>query len=317
MNALDAPQTSLEIEYDAPIPTWFGIGGKADRLARPYSLDRLAECIRLDPNLRILGDGANLLVDDEGVAELVVVLEGPTLRGWTFDATRLRAGAGANLPKLINETVRRGLAGIESLGGIPASVGGAVIMNAGGAFGQIADAVARIHALDRQGRSVTLDRPRIAFDYRHSGLGNLIITEVEFNLSPADPASLRARHLEVMAYKSKTQPMAEKSAGCVFKNPTLTEDLTLESTDPGAPKPHEVHRAGSRVSAGMLIDRAGLKGLRVGGASVSPRHGNFIVTDAGACARDVIELMDRVALGVFARFGVTLHPEVVIWRRTK
>lgn len=317
MNALDATQTSLEIEYDAPIPTWFGIGGKADRLARPQTLGQLAECIRQDPNLRVLGDGANLLVDDDGVAELVVVLEGPTFRGWTFDATTLRAGAGANLPKLINETVRRGLAGLESLGGIPASVGGAIIMNAGGAFGQIADSVARIHALDRQGRSVTLDRARIAFDYRHSGLGSLIITEVEFNLTPADPAALRARHLEVMAYKSKTQPMADKSAGCVFKNPTLTEDLTLENIDPGAARPHEVHLAGSRVSAGMLIDRAGLKGLRVGGASVSPRHGNFIVTDAGACARDVIELMDRVALGVFARFGVTLHPEVVIWRRTK
>ncbi len=318
MNALDtAAPPSLEIEFDAPIPTWFGIGGKADRLARPRTPEQLAECLRLDPNLKVLGDGANLLVDDDGVSELVVILGGPLFTGWTIDATSLRAGAGANLPKLINETVRKGLAGLESLGGIPASVGGAVIMNAGGAFGQIADSVARIHALDRQGRSVTLDRPRIAFDYRHSGLGNLIITEVEFNLSPADPASLRARHIEVMAYKSKTQPMADKSAGCVFKNPTLTEDLTLENTDPDAPKPHEVHRAGSRVSAGMLIDRAGLKGLRVGGASVSPRHGNFIVTDAGACARDVIELMDRVALGVFARFGVTLHPEVVIWRRTK
>ena len=317
MNALDATQTSLEIEYDAPIPTWFSIGGKADRLVRPRSLDQLAECLRLDQNLRILGDGANLLVDDDGVSELVVVLDNPAFCGWTFDDATLRAGAGANLPKLINETVRRGLAGIESLGGIPASVGGAVIMNAGGAFGQIADSVARIHALDRHGRNVTIDRRQIAFDYRRSGLGHLIITEVEFNLSPADPAALRARHLEVMAYKSKTQPMADKSAGCVFKNPTLTEDLTLENSDPGAAGPHEVHRAGSRVSAGMLIDRAGLKGLRVGGASVSPRHANFIVTGADAKARDVIELMDRVALGVFARFGVTLHPEVVIWRRTK
>ncbi|MBL8760784.1 MAG: UDP-N-acetylmuramate dehydrogenase [Phycisphaerae bacterium] len=319
MNALEATRTSLEIAFDAPIPTWFGIGGRADRLARPGTLEQLGECLRLDPNLRVLGDGANLLVDDDGVSELVVVLEAPTFRGWTIDGATLRAGAGANLPKLINECVKRGLAGLESLGGIPASVGGAVIMNAGGAFGQIADAIARVHALDRAGRAVALDRARIAFDYRHSGLGNLIITEVEFELTRADPAALRERHLEVMAYKKKSQPMAEKSAGCVFKNPTLTEDLTLESPEPAqtAGKPYEVHRAGSRVSAGMLIDRAGLKGLRVGGASVSPRHANFIVTGADAKARDVIELMDRVALGVFARFGVTLHPEVVIWRRTK
>ncbi len=320
MNALDtAAPPSLEIEHDATIPTWFGIGGKADRLARPRTPEQLSECLRLDPNLRILGDGANLLVDDDGVSELVVILGGPLFTGWTFDGTMLRAGAGVNLPKLINETVRKGLAGLESLGGIPASVGGAVIMNAGGAFGQIADAVARVHTLDRSGRRVTLDRSQIAFGYRRSGLENLIITEVEFRLTQADPVALRERHLEVMAYKKKTQPMADKSAGCVFKNPTLTEDLTLENIEPAPSqgKPFEVHRAGSRVSAGMLIDRAGLKGLRVGGASVSPRHGNFIVTDAGAKARDVIDLMDRVALGVFARFGVTLQPEVVIWRRTR
>jgi UDP-N-acetylmuramate dehydrogenase len=319
-NALESPvHPPLVIERDAPILTWFGIGGKADRLARPRTPEQLAECLRLDPNLKVLGDGANLLVDDDGVSELVVSLDGPLFTGWTIDGTSLRAGAGAKLPKLINEAVRRGLAGIESLGGIPASVGGAVIMNAGGAFGQIADAVARVHAIDRSGRRVTLDRAQIAFDYRHSGLSNLIITEVEFALRPADPAALRERHLEVMAYKKKSQPMAEKSAGCVFKNPTLTEDLALEHLDPAAGRagPFEVHRAGARVSAGMLIDRAGLKGLRVGGASVSPRHANFIVTDAGAKARDVIELMDRVVLGVFARFGVTLRPEVVIWRRTK
>lgn len=319
-NALESPaHAPLVIERDAPIPTWFGIGGRADRLARPTTLDQLAECLRLDPALRVLGDGANLLVDDDGVSELVVALSGPMFRGWTFDAALLRAGAGAALPRLINESVRRGLGGLESLGGIPASVGGAVVMNAGGAFGQIADVVARVRALDRSGNPLTLDRHQIAFDYRRSGLSNLIITEVEFALSPADPAALRERHLEVMAYKKKSQPMADKSAGCVFKNPTLADDLVIESPSPPPDdaKPHELYRAGSRVSAGLLIDRAGLKGLRVGGASVSTRHANFIVTDPGARARDVIELMDRVVLGVFARFGVTLQPEVVIWRRTR
>lgn len=315
MNAVVMPPTApLAIERDAPLPTWFGIGGRADRLARPRTHEELAECLRIDPSLRVLGDGANLLVDDAGVSELVVVLSGPTFCGWTFDGSQLRAGASANLPKLINEAVRLGLAGLESLGGIPATIGGAIVMNAGGAFGQIADHVFRVHAIDRAGNAVALDRDRIAFGYRRSGLSSLIITEVEFALVPVDRAELRQRHLEVMAYKKKTQPMADQSAGCVFKNPTLSEELVLESTDPA--KPHEVHAAGSRVSAGMLIDRAGLKGLRVGGASVSPRHGNFVVTDAGAKARDVIELMDRIALAVFARFGVVLEPEVVIWRRT-
>src|SRR5688572_20129387 len=150
--------TDIQIEHKAPIPTWFGIGGRAERLARPRSLDDLRRYLELDPKLRVLGDGANLLVDDPGIPELVVAFTAPeftTVR--RDDATgRTIAMAGANLPRLIVETVRLGLAGLEGLGGIPATLGGAAIMNAGGAFGQISDSIARIHALDRRGRTVSL-----------------------------------------------------------------------------------------------------------------------------------------------------------------
>ena len=288
----------------APISTWFGIGGGAERFAAPESMEQLRACVRSDPGVRLLGDGANLLVDDGGVPELVVALRAPAFTGvrWEKDG-RCLAGAGANLPKLINESVRLGLAGLEGLGGIPASIGGAVRMNAGGAFGQIADAVARVHGLDREGREVVLDRADIAFSYRHSGLDDVLITSAELKLSPADGTALRTRHKEVMAYKAKSQPMAERSAGCVFKNPTLAADIA------------DIGAKGSRVSAGMLIDRAGCKGMAIGGASVSPRHGNFIVTDpktAKAC--HVIDLMDLVAARVLDAFGITLHAEVVIWQ---
>jgi UDP-N-acetylmuramate dehydrogenase len=295
----------LHIEPDAPIPTWFGIGGRADRLARPASIDELRRCLRIDPNLRLLGDGANLLVDDEGVGELVVCLSNRALAHWSIDRSsgRVVAQAGANLPKLILETVRLGLAGLEGLGGIPATIGGAAVMNAGGAFGQIADAIAKVHGLGRDGAAFTLERDEIDFRYRHSGLNHLILTSVEFELREEDPATLRARLKEVMEYKKGSQPMAERSAGCVWKNPTLLHDLP------------DIGPTGERVSAGMLIDRAGCKGLRVGGASVSPRHANFVVTELGARAHDVIELMDQTRRRVHDTFGVTLEPEVVIWKR--
>src|SRR5262249_35310938 len=117
----------MRIEKDAPIPTWFGIGGRAERLARPASVDEVRRCVEAGPRLRVLGDGANLLVDDDGVGELVVALTHKAMQAvtWRDDGTVV-AMAGANLPKLITEAVRRGLGGIEGLGGIPASVGGAI-----------------------------------------------------------------------------------------------------------------------------------------------------------------------------------------------
>lgn len=320
MGAVKEAVSGVKIQCDAEIPTWFGIGGRADRLAHPANVDELKACLREEPNLRILGDGANLLVDDEGVAELVVSLNTPAFTGWTFDdkSSRVQVMAGANLPKLITEAVRRGRAGLEGLAGIPATIGGALVMNAGGAFGQIADSVVRVHALTRQGAERTLERDEIDFSYRHSGLEDLIITSAVLDLPEEDPAALRTRLKEVMEYKKRSQPMADRSAGCVFKNPLLPHDL------------REIGQRGERVSAGMLIDRAGCKGMRCAsggdnapGATVSERHANFMVTcppengRPGTAARDVIELMETVRGRVRAVFGVTLEPEVVVWHRTK
>lgn len=314
---------TIPIELDAPIPTWFRIGGRAERFARVDSTESLRAAIELDPNLRVLGDGANLLVDDDGVAELVVQFAKPNAAALAAsiadaasqargsDQAIMRLSVGCELPEVIVQCVRAGWGGLEGLGGIPASLGGAVIMNAGGAFGQIADVVHRVRAVNRQGHVVTLDRREIGFDYRRSGLNHLIVTEVELSLTRQDAAALRAKLKDVMAYKKSTQPLAADSAGCVFKNPTLavaTPGLASIgwTGDTGT---------GSRVSAGFLIDKAGCKGMNVGGATVSERHGNFIVTMNGATARDVIDLMSRVSVHVHDRFGVRLHPEVVIWSR--
>lgn len=297
------------IETGVPIPTWFGVGGAADALARPASPDHLRLLLAEHPVVRMLGDGANLLVDDAGVDGLVVSTErmrrvGAPERLRSSDDVIIAAEAGANLPRLINDCVRDGLAGLESLGGIPASVGGAVMMNAGGAFGQIADAVERVHVLTREGAERAIERADIAFGYRRSGLDGMIIAAVDLRLRPADPAALRERHLQVMHYKKNSQPMAERSAGCFWKNPDAPEGWS----GPRSPD-------GARVSAGWLIDQAGLKGLRAGGASVSPVHANFVVTDSGATAADVIGLMRLVRSRVADAFGVALIPEVAIWRR--
>lgn len=301
---------SLHISENAPIPTWFKVGGRADRLATPRSLDELKHCLAEDPHARVLGDGANLLVDDDGVCELVVAFKSPEFQRVDIDAAtgRVFAAGGADFAKLIQNTVRAGLGGLEGLIGIPASVGGACFMNAGGAFGQICDSITRVHTLSRDGIERTLERSDIPFSYRHSGLDGLIITGADFQLTPGDPAVLRDRLKECMAYKKRTQPMAENSAGCCFKNPTIKNDVSLPD--------HAGFAAGSKVSAGLLIDKAGCKGLSIGGAEVSHVHGNFLFTRPGATARNVIELMELVQRRVRENLGVTIEREVVVWTRS-
>lgn len=294
----------LPLERDAPIPTWFGVGGRAERLARPRTVDELRACLDLDAEPKILGDGANLLVDDDGVDALVISLAAMDQARFDAAGGRLAAGAGAKLPRLIVEAARLGLAGIETLAGIPASLGGAIRMNAGGRFGEISSVVERVRGVRLRDRAeIELDASRIAFAYRESGLDGVIITGADLRLSPDDPALVRDRLKEVMAYKKQSQPMGERSAGCCFRNPTLEADI------PG------IGRRGERASAGLLIDRAGGKGLRFGGAAVSTHHANFLTAEPGARARDVTRLMDRIAALVHERFGVTLRREVVVWSR--
>ena len=294
------------LTHDAELPTWFGVGGRADTLAKPHTNEQLRDLLLAfaDQPVRILGDGANLLVDDGGVDGLVISLTHLNHYEAVIDPETdpdgdviVHAQAGALLPKIITDSVREGLAGLEGLAGIPASVGGAILMNAGGAFGSIENAVQTVYAMSRFGEPVIMQRDEINFDYRHSGLGHLIVTAVDFRLrkvpAGAEP-TLRERLKEVMAYKKTSQPLAQDSAGCCFKNPTVR---------------------GKQVSAGRLIDEAGCKGLRVGGAEVSDRHANFVVAHDGCTAQDVILLMERVEARVMEHAGMPLQREIVVWQR--
>ena len=301
--------TSVEILHDQPIPTWFGLGGLARRLARPRTIDELRACMELDPNLRILGDGANLLIGDEGVGELVVTLSEGAFGRFEIGSAdekgyaNVRAGAGVHLFKLINATADAGLSGLENLAGIPACVGGATMMNAGGKYGSTGDHIAGVDLLTRTGEPRRCRRQQIEFTYRHCSLSrqDAVVTAVQFRLKRADPGAVRAKLKEVTEYKKTTQPLNASSAGCCFKNPTLTDYVK----DIGTP--------GTRVSAGMLIDRAGCKGLSIGGAAVSDQHANFIVAGKGCRAADVLELMRQIRTRVRDKFEIALEPEVVIW----
>lgn len=313
------------IERDGPILTWFRVGGRADLLAAPRSLDELTGLLLTHPDARVLGEGANLLVDDDGVPGLVLRLDcdaspftAVTTAPRPDGTTLLRAGAGVSLQKLIIDTARRGLAGLETLAGIPATVGGALAMNAGGKFGSISDHLLTVDTVDRPSPASPpgprrLSRDDVGFAYRSApALERSIVVAADFVLTPADPATLRERLREVNDFKRTTQPMADKSAGCCFKNPVLSGPI------PGLAESASL-APGARLSAGLLIDRAGCKGLRCGAASVSPVHANFITIDplhpGGPRARHVLAAMHEVARRVFDRFGVRLEREVVVWSR--
>jgi UDP-N-acetylmuramate dehydrogenase len=296
----------VEVELDAPLAghTWYGIGGHADALVHPRSEEALCtllrRCARTSTPVRVLGEGANLLVDDRGIDGVVLRLDAPCFTALELNAEGAaglaRVGGGRDLAKTIHDTTRASLGGLEPLIGVPASVGGAIRMNAGGKYGEIGDVVHSVGLVTWGGEPRTYPRDEIRFSYRHTDLPPGVVTWAILALRPADPVALQQRKKEISAYKASVQPLAAHSAGCMFRNPV----------DP---------RTGERVSAGLLIDRAGLKGTRIGGASVSDRHGNFIVVEPGARAADVMELAATVADETFARTGIRLEREVVFWRR--
>ncbi|MFM7135018.1 MAG: UDP-N-acetylmuramate dehydrogenase [Planctomycetota bacterium] len=295
----------VRAELDVPLgpQTWFGIGGRADLLIHPRSVDALAtlarRCRRDGIPLRVLGSGANLLVDDDGVDGVVVKLDEGPFKGVDFNlegrVERMRVHGGASMERLVQECARQGLRGIEPMSGIPASLGGAIRMNAGGKFGAIGDAVDAVAIVGLDGELRVHLRDEIRFGYRETSLPAGTVVWASLRVEPDDPIVCRNRVKEIFAYKKSTQPMSASSAGCMFRNPTMPD--------------------GRRESAGRLIDLAGLKGAREGGAFVSTEHGNFLAVDKGAATDDVRRLVERIQAEVAAKHGVELETEVVFWRR--
>jgi UDP-N-acetylmuramate dehydrogenase len=274
--------------------TWLKIGGPARYFLRPRSRDELAivlaRCRENNFPWRILGQGANLLVDSKGVNAAVIKLEHDSFAVLRVENNTATVGGGCSLSRVIQDTIKAGLSGTEALIGIPGSVGGAVKMNAGGRFGDIGTLVARVEVMDKTGTAFWREKPELVFDYRSTNVDDQIVLTAEIELAPDDPHRILTRMRETWILKKTSQPLSQRSAGCVFKNP-----------------------AGEQP-AGMLIDKAGLKGTTIGGATVSEQHANFIINQENATFEDYMTLISSVKKTVYEKFGVELELELEVWQ---
>lgn len=271
------------------------LGGTADALVVVRSADDLAEIVSWlwaeDVPFIILGGGSNVLVGDAGVRELVLLNRARTVRfGGKPDAVALWAESGANFGAVARQAAQKGFSGLEWAGGIPGTVGGAVFGNAGAHGGDVAGNLMMAEILHRTEGQVIWPKERLEFDYRSSWLkrnpGQAVVLSATMHLESGEPAEIEAKMDEYLAFRRKTQPPGA-SMGSMFKNP---------------PGDH----------AGRLIEAAGLKGTQVGGAQISPLHGNFFVNLGDATATDVYELIRRARETVVREFGVELELEIEI-----
>ena len=292
MNIFSGLEKIVETDYSLAKHTWFGIGGPADYFIKPESVEELKKVVeRCNENkipIYVLGFGSNLLIGDEGLRAAVIKLESDKFKQTHPDGEILTAWAGVELSPLVRDCVRKGLSGLEALTGIPGSVGGAIKMNAGGNFGDIGATVETVTLMDSFGNVFKKSKPELIFDYRQTNITAKFILNAELKLTPADPEQALRTVKEVWIYKKNTQPLETRNAGCTFKNPRS-------------------------VSAGALIDRAGLKGLQISGAVVSEKHANFIIARKGCKSRDIIRLIEAVKQRVKEKFDVDLKLELEIW----
>jgi len=281
------------IRRDEPLArhTTLRVGGPADAYVEPASEADLAAVLKFCGEHKlpwfVIGRGSNLLVRDGGFRGVVLSLAAQAFSRIEVAGQRLQCGAGAKLKQVAVEARRNSLSGLEFLEGIPGSVGGALRMNAGAMGGATFDAVESVRLMDPDGRVREAAPPELSVAYRSCGvLKTSIALGAVFQGTPAPPAEIEKRMKAFSEKRWASQPAAP-SAGCLFKNPAA-------------------------VPAGKLIDDLGLKGTRVGGAVVSAEHGNFIVNEGSATARDVLALMTLLQAKARAARGIELQPEVEI-----
>lgn len=278
-----------KIQKDVPLKnyTTFGIGGPAAYFLEIHTQEEAVEAMAFASKegcpFIVIGKGSNALFDDRGYRGLVILNK---IQGVIWKDSSVEVGSGYSFSLLGIQTARKGLSGLEFAAGIPGSVGGAVFMNAGANKQEVCNVITSVGFVDAEGMCKTYLKEDVVFSYRHSSFQGLkgCITSATFNLRPWEEA--RKQQLDIIAYRTQTQPYGEKSAGCVFRNPEYK-------------------------SAGALIESVGLKGYKVGGACVSSLHANFIVNEGFATAQDVLELAAFIKAQVFKQTGDILDMEVV------
>lgn len=275
--------------------TTFRIGGPAEFFLQPQSEEQLAALLcaarELEMPVHLLGNGSNLLVSDSGVRGAVFAL-GPAFSGLELvGETTIRAKAGNTLAQLCRFAQEHSLTGLEFAYGIPASVGGAVYMNAGAYGGEIKDVIAAARHIAPDGACGERTADQLELSYRHSFYSgkDYIVTGADFALRPGCREEIRARMEEILSRRKEKQPLEFPSAGSTFKRP-------------------------EGAYAAQLIDQCGLKGLRVGGAMVSEKHAGFLINAGGATCADLLELIRQVQAIVLEKTGYQLEREVEIWQ---
>jgi UDP-N-acetylmuramate dehydrogenase len=272
--------------------TYLHLGGPAEILAQPRSREELSRfvrrCFEERIPLRVLGSGCNLLVRDEGVRGAVLRLVEPPFIGVAVEGNRIRAGTGAPMSSLISEAARNGLAGLETLVGIPGTVGGALRFNAGDRTGDIGQFVRQVEVIDSAGTIQVRERDELRFGDHATNLDDPVLLTVEFALESDRTDAIVKRMRKAWIVRKSAQPLTFQSAGRIFKNPR-------------------------GLNASPLIEQAVPARTRVGGAEVSDRDANYIVVDATATSRDVLRLIDLIRSRVHEKFKITLEQELTVW----
>ena len=287
---------ALELREHEPMArhTTFRIGGPVRLMAMPRSEGEVLACLReaerAQVRLVVLGNGSNLLAADGEIPCFAVLLTGLDALERTGER-EIWAGAGVSLARLASFAAQEGLAGLEFAHGIPGTLGGGVLMNAGAYGGEMVQVVKEVAAAGRNGGVETVPAEQCGFSYRRSAFsdGERVILGAKFQLEPDDPAAIRGRMDELARRRKEKQPLEYPSAGSMFKRP-----------------------AGHFAAA--LIEQCGLKGLTVGGAQVSEKHAGFVINRGGATCADVLALVDQVKERVLQQTGVELEMEVRVLR---
>jgi UDP-N-acetylenolpyruvoylglucosamine reductase len=289
------PPPGVQPDFDLARLTTIRTGGRAELFARPGSIEELEELLAWagaeGVKVGVVGSGSNLLIADAGVDGLVLKLD-RELSQIELEGSRIRCGGGARLPSVSARAAQAGLTGIEFGVNIPGTVGGAVRMNANAYGGELARVLEWVDVVSAQGteRRAPAD---LGFEYRRSSLGEgEVVAQASFRLAPAEPSQVKQTLADMRARRKAAQPGGVKTFGSTFKNPS----------DP---------RAEGRT-AGQLLEAAGLRGLRIGGASFSAKHANFIVNHGEASTADVVALITEGRRRVKERFGFELEPEVQV-----
>lgn len=273
--------------------TSIGIGGPADYFIEIENESKLRMLIELCANFGVsyflIGEGSNLLVKDRGIRGVVIKLIGD-FEYLKIEDRHVIIGAGVSLPHLLKEVAKEGLSGLEFLIGIPGTLGGAIFMNAGAYGGSISERVSWVKAMDASTRVRVLGSDDLRFTYRGSNLSGYIILEAELVLDKSAKGIIEERMRKLIEIRKATQPLHERTLGCVFKNP-------------------------KGYLAGELIRKCGLAGLEIGDAKVSEKHANFMENTGEAKAKDALAIIERIKKEVMERFGVLLEEEVIITGR--